>query len=113
MKGSHSKGGGRRRSLGIPRSHLALLAVVVLIGAVRGLFWTATVAVPTGDEAQHYSYVQTLAGGHAPPVTGRDLITQDAVRLLKNNHAILYDGPGDWRSQPFREDVHDPAWGVV
>lgn len=81
-----------------PRWHLAVLALLVLLGAARGLYWTAMIEVWRGDEAQHYSYVQQLATGGGLPVLGVDRISDDAAllyRLSPTNDYFASDYPVD------------------
>lgn len=79
-----------------PRRHLAVLALLVLLGGARGLYWTAMIEVWRGDEAQHYSYVQQLATGGGIPVLGVDHVSDDAAllyRLSPTNDYFASDNP--------------------
>jgi hypothetical protein len=73
---------------------------------IRGLFWTVSYPVLWGDEAQHFSYIQSVATGHGIPITGKNLITADGTYLLKNDAADAY------RSLPLDPSPSDARWGL-
>src|SRR4051812_47759909 len=65
-----------------PRWHAVVLVAIGLLGFGRALFWAVTLPVPTPvDEAQHYAYIASLAEHGHIPVTGRDVVGLDNLRL--------------------------------
>lgn len=89
------------------RSHRLALAALVLVGAVRGLYWTAIGDVWRPDERQHYAYVQDLATGRGLPVVGEVLVSADAAQIGK---ASPTNGQ---LSTGVTTDPTDPAWGAT
>lgn len=89
------------------RRHVAVLAVIVLVGAVRGLYWVAVLDVWRGDEQQHHGYVTALAEGEGVPVVGEDLIPDQLAAIAK-------DSPTNGRlSTQTRGVAGDPLWAAA
>jgi len=89
----------------LPRRHLAVLGVIVLVGLLRGLFWVAATEVWNPmDEAQHYAFVQSVATGKGIPTVGKDRISPEVLRLTREAPTLWF------RSLPRPVDVHDPVW---
>jgi len=82
---SHDGGTGRRgraarRAL---RWHLAVLALLVVVGGARGLYWVAVSNLWQTDEGQHYGYVRSLADGDGIPVIQEDRVPAEVLALSK------------------------------
>lgn len=87
--------------------HRWALAVICLLGLLRGLYWVALWPSPTGDEPAHLAYVESLATGDGIPLTSAaSPVTLDSARLYKDNRA---DDP---RSAPIALPP-DSSWGVA
>lgn len=98
-RGAHGK---------LPRRHKVVLALIVAVGLLRGLFWVSmTLVFNPIDEAPHYAYVESMATDLRPPVVGRDRLSPEAMTLLKST-ATSY-----WRSVPFPPDPADDRWQAV
>ena len=95
----------RRR---ISRRHLLLLIALVLVGLVRGLFWTSvTLVFNPIDEQAHFAYVESMARHLRPPVVGRDHLSAEALELAKRTRT------SEWRSAPVPPSPADERWGLV
>jgi len=70
-------------------------------------FFALTQGVPTADEAAHYSYVQSLWQLEGIPVTGEDLVSEDAIALFKGSLS------GGGRNSPQQATSDDPGWGLA
>ena len=97
-----------RLSIRRRRLHLLLLGLIVAVGLARGLYWVAVTEVfnPV-DERAHYAYVESMARHLRPPVVGRDRLSPDALRLVKDARTSY------WRSAPLVPTPDDEAWGAV
>ena len=85
----------------------AILWLIVAAGFVRGLFWV--VAAPVWypiDEAQHYSYVESLAHGNGIPVVGRDHVSEDVLTVAKDSPTTPY------RGLPLLPEPDEESWGA-
>lgn len=92
----------------VPRTHVVALAVVAVVGLVRGGFWVvATDVFSQVDEAQHYDYIRSMAALDGPPVVGEDPLAFETRRLAKESEA------GWWRTAPLGEDPGDDRWGAA
>ena len=97
-----------RRREPVPRVHLLLLAVIVTVGLLRGLFWmSVTVVFNPIDEFAHFSYVETMATKLRPPVVGRDHLSPETLDLFKRARTA------EWRPAPITADPEDGRWGLV
>jgi len=86
-----------------PKAHLWLLAIVLAVGFLRGGYWVLTSEMWSRvDEAQHYGYVESLAGGHGMPVVGEDKLQIDARSVAKHSPTLGFRSSGNI-------DVGDPA----
>ncbi len=81
--------------------------MIVVLGFLRGLFWIANYPVPFGDETAHFSFVRTVATGHGIPVTGRDFVGAEALRLYKENPT------GGARATSIPPTPADERWGLA
>ena len=59
------------------------------------------------DEAQHYAYVESMARHLRPPVVGRDRLSPDALRLVKEVRTSY------WRGMPVPPSPGDDRWGAA
>ena len=90
---------------GIPRRHLVVLAVILLAGLFRGLFWVGvTETWSPMDEAQHYAFVESMATGNGIPTVGKDRISPDVLRLTREARTLWF------RTMARPVDVDDPVW---
>lgn len=97
-----------RGEAALPRLHLVLLVVIVLVGLVRGMFWISVTRVFNPiDEGAHYAYVESMARHGRPPVVGRDYLSADALEIIKRVRI------SEWRSAPVPPSPGDDRWGPV
>lgn len=92
----------------VSRRHALALGAIVLVGLVRGLYWSSsTVVFNPVDEQAHYAYVESMATRLRPPVVGRDRISAEALTLLKRSQTA------EWRPAPVPPDPADDRWGLL
>lgn len=90
------------------RSEIILLALLVLVGLMRGAFWVVTITVWNHvDEMQHYGYVASIATGDGIPIVGRDLVPAEVTLLAKDSTTYGF------RPAPVGPEPEDPAWGAT
>jgi 4-amino-4-deoxy-L-arabinose transferase-like glycosyltransferase len=93
------------RSFG--RRDAILLALIMLVGFARGMFWVVNVPFPyVIDEMQHYGYVVSVATGKGIPTVGSDLVPPEVTLLAKASPTYGF------RQSPVSIDPADPAWGA-
>lgn len=98
----------RRARRTAPRLHVLLLAAIVVVGLIRGLFWmSVTLVFNPIDEQAHFAYVESMATTLRPPVVGRDHLSPEVLGLSKRAQTA------DWRSAPIPANPDDPRWGLV
>lgn len=92
-----------------PRGHLLVLSLILLAGLLRGTFWVVTTEIWNPmDEPHHYAYVQSLATGDGIPTLGKDKVSPEVLRLLKDTPTLFY------RAQaPYDNSVANPSWGSM
>lgn len=88
--------------------HVLALALIVLVGLARGLFWVVTTEVWNPiDEIQHYDYARSLAEGDGIPVVGEDRVTDEILMAAKVSPTFWF------HYEPVQPTVTDPAWGAT
>lgn len=90
------------------RAHLVLLALIMFVGLLRGLYWVAMTELwnPT-DEAQHYAYVHSLATGRGIPEVGVDKVPVEVLEVAKA-------APTWWYGRhPLEMNPDDPEWELI
>ncbi len=88
------------------RTHALLLCLIALVGLARGTYWVVTTEVWNPiDEAQHYSYIESLARGHGMPIVGEDQISLDVKGFAKESPTLPFQSQGYIVSDDF-------DWGV-
>ena len=92
----------------LSRTHLVLLALLMLLGLMRGGYWAvATLVWSPVDELQHFDYVRSLSDGEGIPVVGRDLVAPETMELAKESRT------GSERLAPAPPDPTIESWGPV
>ncbi len=106
---SQDGGTGRRRRAArrTLRWHLAVLALLVVVGGARGLYWVAVSNLWQTDEGQHYGYVRSLARGDGIPVIQEDRVPAEVLALTK------LDPVGGTASRDVSASPLDNRWGAA
>lgn len=91
-----------------PRFQLAAVTVLVVVGLMRGLFWSVALEVTSPiDEVQHLAYVVSVAEDGTPPVVGDETVPREFLEIVARSRT--------WpvRQVPVEFSTEDPAWGAV
>jgi hypothetical protein len=90
-----------------PRGPRLALGLLTVLAIGRGLFWLITIPVMFGDEAAHYSFIQSLATGHGIPVVGESHVSAAALQLAKS---APVNGA---RAIPLPPNPSNAGWGFL
>jgi hypothetical protein len=90
------------------RHQRVLLAVIMCVGLLRGLWWVAATPLWSPiDEQAHYDFVESIGRGEGIPIVGKTRVHRDVLEVEKSSST------SPWQSVPITANPHDDAWRAV